>query len=141
MDGARFGVVGAVNQALNPRMYQRAGAHRARLNCNKQLALAQTMVTDMSTSFSKRKNLGVSSGIGVGDVAVASAAHDALITNHNRANRNFAGLKRALGGTQGFFHPEFVMTVGMRFVLAHVQFAPSVYRRAVEAFQLGAQAT
>lgn len=44
--GAGFRVVCAINHALDARMHHRSGAHSARLNCNKQVAVRQTMVTE-----------------------------------------------------------------------------------------------
>ena len=101
-------VVRAIYQALNAGMHQRSGAHRARLNCNKQLAVFQAMVTDGCTGFAQRDDLGVGGRIGLGDVAVPSAADDLVVAYYDRADRNFPGFQRALGAAQGFFHPEFV---------------------------------
>src|ERR1700747_1855730 len=49
MHGTRFGVVRTVDQAPNPRVDERSRAHGARLNCNKQLTVAQAMITDRGT--------------------------------------------------------------------------------------------
>jgi len=106
--GAGFGVVCAVNQAPNAGMNQRSRAHGARLNCSKQLAVPQAMVADRGTRFTQRKHFRVGGGIGVGDVAIESAANDLALVHHNGAHGNFSGFKRALRGTQGFLHPEFV---------------------------------
>jgi hypothetical protein len=101
---ARLRVIGAVNQALQPGMYQGAGAHRARLNCSKQLAAFQAMVAEGGTGLAQGDDLGVGGGIGIGDVAVAAASYDPAFVHHDGADRNFALFKSALGGTKGFLH-------------------------------------
>jgi hypothetical protein len=89
-------VVGAVDQALYASMHDRASAHRARLNCNKQLAAAQAVVTDVCAGLTQRNHLGVRGGVGIGDVAIPSTAHDASIADNDRTNRNLAGFKGPL---------------------------------------------
>ena len=84
------------------------GAHRARFNCNKELAVFQTMVTNGRTGFAQRDDLGVGGRIGVGDVAIPSAAYDLAVADHDRADRDFSSFECALGAAQGFLHPEFV---------------------------------
>jgi len=106
--GAGFGVVRAVNQAPNAGVNQRARAHRARLNCSKQIAVSQAMVADRGTRFAQGNHLGVSGRVGIGDVAIESMANDLAIVNDHCADGDFSGLKRTLRGTQGFLHPEFV---------------------------------
>src|ERR1700686_2590915 len=39
--GARFGIVRAIDEALDPGVQQGTGAHGARFNCSKQVALRQ----------------------------------------------------------------------------------------------------
>src|SRR5208337_1530467 len=82
--------------------------HGARLNCSKQFAVFQAMVTDGCTGFAQGDDLGVSRGIGAGDVQVPSPAHDASLANNHRADRHFSRLESTLGTAQGLFHPEFV---------------------------------
>ena len=108
MHRAGFGVVRAVYQAPNTRMNQRSRAHGARFNCNKQIAVSQTMVTNGSTSLAQRNDLSVSRGIGVSDVTIPSAADDTAIAHDHRAYRHFSGLERSLGAAQGLFHPKLV---------------------------------
>jgi hypothetical protein len=89
-------------------MNHRAGAHRARLNCNKQLAIFQTMVTEGDTGFAQRNDLGMCRGIAISNVAVPSPADNLSIVHDDCADRNFSGLECALGTAQSFLHPEFV---------------------------------
>jgi hypothetical protein len=69
-------MVGTVDQALDPGPYQRARAHRTRLNCNKQFAVSQAMVTNCCTRLAQCQYLRMCRWIAIGDVAVPSAAND-----------------------------------------------------------------
>ncbi len=111
--GASFRVVCSVYEAANTSMNQRARAHGARFNCNKQIAVSQAVVTNGSTSLTQGDDLGVAGGIRIADVAIPSAADDTAITHDDRAYWHFSGLKRPLGAPQGFFHPKLV---GMGFI-------------------------
>src|ERR1700731_4803499 len=71
---ARFGIIRAINDAFHPRVYQRARAHRARLNCNKELAVSQTMITQVRGGLAKGNDFSVGGGIGVGDVTIPTSA-------------------------------------------------------------------
>ena len=108
MNGAGFGIVRPINQALDPGMHQGAGAHGARFNCNKQLALSQTMVTNGSTRFTQRNNLGVRCRIRILDVPIPSLPHDISVAYDDGSNRNFPHFQRSLCTTKGLFHPQFV---------------------------------
>jgi hypothetical protein len=47
-------------------------------------------------------------GIGVGQVAVESAADDFAFMYYHSPDRDFAYIERALGGAQSLLHPQFV---------------------------------
>jgi hypothetical protein len=108
MDGARLRVIGAVDQALEPGVNQSAGAHRTRLNCNKQLAAFQSMVTESCTGFAQGDYLGVGGGIGVANVAVAAPANDLSAAHNDCAYGDFSRSQRPLSGSESFFHEKFV---------------------------------
>jgi hypothetical protein len=108
LHGTRLGIVGAVDQALDPGVHQRTGAHRARFNCSKQVAVLQAMVTDGYTGFAEGYDFGMGCGIVVDDVAVPAAADDAAFADYDRSYWDFARFERALRAAQGFFHPQFV---------------------------------
>ena len=86
MNRTRFGIVRAVHQTLQPRVHHGARAHRARLNCNKQLTAPQTMVTDVSPGFPQSEDLSMGRGIGVGDISVPAPAYDLAVSYHDRAH-------------------------------------------------------
>jgi hypothetical protein len=89
-------------------MHQGARAHRARLDCGKQLAVFQTVVAKVGTGFAQGDNLAMSRRIRGGDVAVPSAPNNPAVAYYDRPHRDFSRFKRALGATQGFFHPNLV---------------------------------
>ena len=60
MDRACFGIVGAVDQAFQPCVDYCAGTHGAWLDCRKQIALFQTVVSNRRTGVTQRHHLGVS---------------------------------------------------------------------------------
>jgi hypothetical protein len=108
MDGAGLRVIGAIDQALEPGVNQSAGTHRARLNCNKQLAALQAMVSESCTGLEQGDDLGVGGGIGVANVAVAAPANYFSGTHYHCADGNFSGFQRALSLAERFFHEKFV---------------------------------
>lgn len=108
MDGARLRIIGAVDQALESGVNQSAGAHRARLNCNKQLAALQAMVTESSTGFAQGDDLGVGGGIGVCEVTVVASADDLSAAHNDCAYGDFSRFQRPLRGSESFFHEKFV---------------------------------
>jgi hypothetical protein len=102
---ARLGIVRAIYQPPDAGVHHRAGAHGARFNCNKQIAVFQTVVTKGSTGFAQRHDLGVGRGVRVADVAIPSAPDDPSIAYNDRSDGNLARIQRALGAAEGFFHP------------------------------------
>jgi hypothetical protein len=89
-------------------MHQRAGTHGAGLNCNKELTVSQSMVTEVCTGFAQGDDFGMSAGIVIGNIAIPAAAYDLTVAHNDRAYGDFARFKGALGGAEGFFHPKFV---------------------------------
>ena len=108
---AGFRVVRAVNQALDASMHQCSRTHRARLNCSKQGAVPQAVVTKRRSRLAQCDNLGMSSWIGVRDVAIPSTPDNVAVAKHNRADRDLAGFQGTLRSAQGLFHPNFVRTL------------------------------
>ena len=108
MNRTRFRIIRAIDQPLQTGMNHRARAHRAWLNCSKQLALAQTMVTDVFTGFAKGYDFGVSGGIGLRNISVPPSAYNPAVTYDHGSYRYLAGFHRTLGRAEGLLHPEFV---------------------------------
>lgn len=105
---ARLGVISAVNQAPDPRVDQSAGAHGARLNCSKQVALTQTVIPQQRARLPESDDLGVSRRIVSTQVLIPSSANHLPRVYYDGADRHLAGQQRLLGAAQGFFHEKFV---------------------------------
>jgi len=118
MDGACLRVVGTVHQAADAGMHCRSRAHGARLNCSKQFAVPESVVTEVSSRLAQRHDFSMSGWIGVGEVAIPSSSNHAPFAHHDRSHRHFTRFQCALGAAEGFFHPEFVGPefVGAKFV-------------------------
>jgi len=118
MDGACFRVLGTIHQAADAGVNCRSRAHGARLNCSKQFAVDEPVVTDVSSRLAERHDFSVSGWIVVGEVAIPSSSNHAPCAHYDCSHRHFARLQRAFGAAQGFFHPKFVrgQLVGGKFV-------------------------
>jgi hypothetical protein len=108
VNGPSFRVIRPVNQAPNAGMNQRPGAHRARLNCSKELAVSQTVVAKDGAGGTQGYDLGVRGGVVVGQVPVPAPADQLPGAYDDRSYRHFAHLQSALGGGKSLLHPEFV---------------------------------
>ncbi len=108
MDGACLRVVGTVHQAPDARMNCRSRAHGARLNCSKQFAVAQPVVTEVTSCLAQGHNFSMCGWIVLGEIAIPSPSHYAPGTYHDCSYRHFTHLQRALRTAEGFFHPELI---------------------------------
>lgn len=100
-----FGIIGAINQPLDPRMYHRAGTHRTGFNCNKQIAPRQPVIAHCNARFAQSNNFRMSCGIAVGNVAVPPPAHYTSLAHNHSSHGNLASFQRPLGRAQSLFHP------------------------------------
>jgi len=108
MDGPGLRVISAVDQAFEPGLHQRAGAHGAWFNCNKQFAGLQAIVAKSDTGFTQGDDLRMSAGVGISNVTVAAASDYLAAARDDRSYRNFSRFQRSLRGTKGFLHEQFV---------------------------------
>jgi hypothetical protein len=108
MDGACLRVIGTVHQAADAGMDGRSRAHGARLNCGKQLAVDEPVVTDVSSRLAQRDDFCVSGWIAVCEVTIPSSSNHAPFAHRDRSHRHFASLERAPGAAESFLHPKFV---------------------------------
>jgi hypothetical protein len=108
MDCAGLRVIGTVHQAADAGMNCRSRAHSARLNCSKQLAVDEAVVTDVSSRFAQRHDFGVSGGVVVGQIAIPASSYHVPFAQNDGSDGHFAGIECALGTAQGFFHPKFI---------------------------------
>src|ERR1700732_1027219 len=63
MDGASLRVIRTIHQRATARIYSRSRAHGAGLNCSKQSAVDEPVVTDVSSCFTQRHDLSMSGWI------------------------------------------------------------------------------
>ncbi len=108
MDGACLRVVGAIHQAAHSSMNRRSRAHGARLNCSKQFAVAQPVITEVSARFAQGHDFSMRGRIAIGEVAIPSSSNYASFTHHDRSHWHFACLQCTLSAAQGFLHPQLV---------------------------------
>jgi hypothetical protein len=106
--GPSFGVIRAIHKASDAGMYEGAGAHRARLNCNKQFALFQPMVTNGCTGFAQSQDLSMRRWVTVRDIAIPSPPYDPAVANGHRADWHFSCLERTLGTAKSLLHPQLI---------------------------------
>ena len=105
----RLRIIRAVDQSPDARMNQRSRAHRARLNCSKQVAVPQTMVADRSACLPQRNHFRMRRWVAIGNVPIEPAADKLTFMHDYSPDWNFANFERALRRAQGFLHPEFVV--------------------------------
>jgi hypothetical protein len=108
INGSCLRVIRAVDEATDSSMNRRSRTHGAGLNCNKQFAAAQAMITQVFASFAERDYLGVSGRVVVGKIAVPSSSNDLAFEDDHCSDRHLSGFKSALRATERFFHPSLV---------------------------------
>jgi hypothetical protein len=109
MHSPRLGVLGTIYQTPDARVHDGSGAHCARLNGHEQIAARQAMVPDGRPGLAQSHYFGMSRWIGIGEVAIESAANDFSFMDDDSANRNFARVHGALGRSQGLLHEKLVV--------------------------------
>ena len=105
---ACLGVVCSVDQALDPRVDQSAGTHRARFNCSKQLAVSQTMVADNGTRLVESNDFSMSGGVIVLDIAVPAFRNDFAPADDDRTYGNLACLKCTSRSSESSFQKQLI---------------------------------
>jgi hypothetical protein len=108
MDRACLGVVGTVHEAAEASMNRGSRAHGARLNCSKQFAVAEPVITEVLSGFAQRDDFGVGRGIVVGEIAIPSPTDYSPVADDHRSHGHFARVQGALGAAECLQHPEFV---------------------------------
>lgn len=98
MDCSGLGVVRAVYESADAGVNERARTHGARLNCSKELAVAETVVTEVLTGFAEGNDFGVSGRVVVGEVAIPAAPDDAIAVHDDGSYRHLPRLQSSLGG-------------------------------------------
>jgi len=104
----RFRIGSTINKPLQASLHERAGAHRAWLNRNEELAVPQPMITHKGSRFPQSHDLGMCGWIAIANVSVPASTDHLAIPNHHGTDRHLADLQASLGGTEGFLHPDLV---------------------------------
>ena len=99
MHGARLGIFGAVDQPPNSRMRNCAGAHGARFNRDKEIAIQKPIVAEGLTGLAEGKNFSVRRGIVGANGPITSSTYDLAVMNYHRAHRHFAESECPVGLT------------------------------------------
>ena len=105
MDGASLRIVRSIHQAAKAGMHRRSRAHGARLNCNKEFTVAETVITDGSSSLPEGQYFGMSRGIAVGNIAIPASSYHFPGAHHDRSYGDFPCFQGTLSAAQGFVHP------------------------------------
>lgn len=88
--GTRAQVVSAKDEAVDARVYQRAGAHGAGFEGDVEGRAAQSVVGKGSPRRAQGEDFGVGGGIMVGDGAVVRGGDNLAARNNQRADGDFA---------------------------------------------------
>jgi len=105
MNGSCLWVICTVYQATNAGVDQGSRTHRARFNCSKQVALSETVITQVRACFAQRDDLGMSGWIAVRKVAIPPAADNTTTVHDYRPHGHLSDLQCSLGRAQCLFHP------------------------------------
>jgi hypothetical protein len=108
LDRPCFWVICTKYQASNARMNQSSRAHRAWLNCSKEVTVSQTVVTNDGTRFAQRDDLRMCRWIIFAQILVPAPCDDRTVADYDRTHRNLSRFQAALSRTEGFLHEEFV---------------------------------
>jgi len=89
-DGAALGVVGAVDEARDAGLNDRAGAHAAGLDGDVKRRVREAIVAEEACGFTKDDDFGVGGWIVVADGAVAGASDHFSVVNQDGSDGHFA---------------------------------------------------
>ena len=103
-----FGVIGAINEALDASLQYRAGAHRARLDRDINRGANEAIIASGFCRGAEREHFRVRRGIAIGDGAVGRARDDTLVQHDDAADRDFSGAFSGRGLFEGHAHVNFV---------------------------------
>ena len=109
-DGAAFGVVGAIDQAGNASLNDRAGAHTARLDGHIERCISEAIVAEEAGGFAEDDDFRVGGGVAVANGAVAGAREEFAVMDEHGADGNFAA-----GGCSAGFGESFLHELEVRF--------------------------
>ena len=103
--GAGLGIRRTVDDPRDPRVEDRTGTHRARLDRHVEVAARQPVIAEGAAGVAQRRDLGMRRRIGTGDRRVAAAADDDAFLNDDSAHRNLATRARRARQRERLAHP------------------------------------
>jgi len=103
-DGAALGVVGAIDEARDAGLNDRASTHATRLDSDVVHRIRKAVVAEETCGFTKDDDFGVSGWIVVADGAIAGTAEDLSVMDEHGADGHFAGAGRGAGFRECFLH-------------------------------------
>jgi len=101
-DCAAFGIVRAVDQTGNTRLYDGAGAHAARLNRHVKSRASQTVVPGSARPFAQNYNFCVRRRVAIANCPISRARDDLAVCDKHCTNRDFARFR----GSASFFESQ-----------------------------------
>ncbi len=105
-DGPETSIGRTINQAFDPRLHQRAGAHDARLQRRVKRHAAQTIITQRLRGSPERNYFRVGRRVAGSAGAIAGPGQELIIcADYDRADRHFVERLRVASGIQSAPHP------------------------------------
>jgi len=90
-DGAALGVVGAVDEARDAGLNDRAGAHAAGLDGDVEPRVREAIIAEEAGGFTKDDDFSVRGWIVVADGSIAGTRENLSIVNQDGSDGHFAG--------------------------------------------------
>lgn len=94
---AGLGICGPIDQAANPCVYNRAGAHDAGFEGDVEGGIEQTVVIEHSGAVAQRDDLGMGGGITGGDRLIPALGDNLAILDQHGADRDLASFLGPVG--------------------------------------------
>jgi quercetin dioxygenase-like cupin family protein len=96
-EGAAFEVIGGIDEAGNPRLNDRTGAHGAGLEGNVEDAAGEAVVAEEAGGFPNDDDFGVGGGVIIANGAIAGTREDDIVVDEHGANGDLTGVRRGAG--------------------------------------------
>ena len=91
-----FGIFSSIDQRADAGVDHGSCAHGAWLYGHEEIAASQAVIAEGSSGFAQGDDFSMRCGIGIGYVAIESAANDFAFMHYDRADRNLAYVERSL---------------------------------------------
>jgi hypothetical protein len=105
-DGSAFGVVCAIDQALDASLDHGTRAHGARFDGHVHGCVEESVIADFLGCRAKSNHLGMRGGITITDGAIARARNDTIADNQDAAHGDLAALSHQPSLFERRFHED-----------------------------------